>query len=93
MGETGILLPLAIEPAGRTRMPFTIAHWSRPHLTTPGSAPYLAVMGIVHKDTASEAWVEVQCLMASDETVEITSPSGAPMRWQELKALAEREAH
>jgi hypothetical protein len=44
----------------------------------------------VSKETAAEAWAEVQCLMASDERVTINNGT---MGWQELRMLAQKESH
>ena len=43
--------------------------------------------------TASEAWVQAQGLMASDEKVRVLAPEGYEIGWQELKALADEEAN
>ncbi|MEP0313484.1 hypothetical protein [Hyphomonas sp.] len=45
----------------------------------------------VERDSAKEAWKLVYGLMQSDERVEILSPSGWPMDWQELKRVASEE--
>ena len=66
-------------------MPYAITFWSKPYLPT-------APKNMIHKRTAAEAWASVQQLTMSDETVEITDPSGRVIEQQELKMLAEREA-
>ena len=48
--------------------------------------------GVTSKETAAEAWDTVWRLQYSDEKVEITSPDGRTISWQELKRLAEEEA-
>jgi hypothetical protein len=47
----------------------------------------------VEKSSASEAWILVQGLQASDERVTIMGPNGRSIRWQDLKELASKEAN
>ena len=47
----------------------------------------------VTKETAAEAWALVQQLNASDEKTEIRDAHGRDIGWEELRLLAEREAH
>jgi hypothetical protein len=49
--------------------------------------------GTVTKNTAAEAWTEVQMLQASDERVEIKDESGRTVSWQELRDLAAKAAN
>jgi hypothetical protein len=48
---------------------------------------------MVMKDTAAIAWVLVQQLQVSDESVEIKDPSGRVINCQELRARAMKEAN
>ena len=43
------------------------------------------------RNTAVEAWAEVQMLNASDEKTEIKDESGNVISWQELRARALKE--
>ena len=49
--------------------------------------------GTVTKDSAAEAWVEVQMLHASDERVEIKDDAGRTISWQDLRKLAAKGAN
>lgn len=66
-------------------MPYTITHWSKLYRQSAGKST-------AEKDTAAAAWRLVDDLMRSDETVEIASPSGRTIGWQELEMLAKGEA-
>jgi hypothetical protein len=45
----------------------------------------------VEIETASEAWVHVNALMASNDRVTIVDPDGHTIGWQELKEIADKE--
>ena len=43
------------------------------------------------KESASEAWAEVDGLLRSDEKVQIEQVPGGPISWRELEMMAEDE--